>query len=227
MSCNSVTALHRLLAHSLGHVTGWTMLREDAVWWLLLGGLPLAWIAVRALIDTFECRLAAAPLVVAIVCYLASAVSYFGFVSVPDQRLESMVTGTASFAGHWLVLVAVVSYARFVILDAQGLIDAKPRRIRQKASSAAQANRQRSQVDESATANPTVLSAVGYSRRELAESPASSSSRGIAGQWVDGSRPERDQYEDETDEDATGDDRKLTKSERKRLRKLKAQTRAA
>ena len=47
-------------------------------------------------------------------------------------------------------------------------------------------------------------------------------------QWVDGTRPERKHYdEDEDDDDSSDGDRKLSKSDRKRLRKLKAQNRAA
>ena len=46
-------------------------------------------------------------------------------------------------------------------------------------------------------------------------------------EWVDGSRRERDRYEvDEEDEEDDGD-RKLSKSDRKQLRKLKARNRAA
>jgi hypothetical protein len=44
--------------------------------------------------------------------------------------------------------------------------------------------------------------------------------------WVDGSRFERENYCDE-DDDSTEGDRKLSKSERKRMRKIKAQGRAA
>jgi hypothetical protein len=227
MSANSVTALHRAVSHSLGHVTGWTALREDAVWWLVLGGMPLAWIAVRALIDTLECRLATSLLIAAGLFYAGSAVSYFGIVSPTDARVESMTTGTAIFAGHWLVLVAIISYARFVILDAQGLVEARPHVARRKKNGAAPAGRRRAQSEQPADAAPTILSAVGYSRRQPAESQPSAKSHGAAAQWVDGSRRERDLYEDDAEEEATGDDRKLNKSERKRLRKLKSQNRAA
>jgi len=45
--------------------------------------------------------------------------------------------------------------------------------------------------------------------------------------WIDGSRTEHDHYEDECHDESSDAAHKLNKSERKRLRKLKAQRRAA
>jgi hypothetical protein len=226
MSANSVVALHQVLGHSLGYLSGWTALRGDAVWWLLAGGAPLAWIVARAIFDTLECRLAAALLIAALVCYTTSAASYFGIVAGLDSRIESMITGTAILAGHWLLLLGIVSFARFVILDAQGLISARPRAAGKKAMRAAKTESNKTASKSTTTAAPTVLSAVGYSRRQQSDSTQPATSRSSP-QWVDGSRPERDSFDDDDDQDSDGDDRKLTKSDRKRLRKLKSQGRAA
>jgi hypothetical protein len=226
MSANSVAALHQVLTHSLVHVTGWTALRGDAVWWLLIGGPLLAWIVARAVFDSLECRLAAALLFAALLGYATSAASYFGLVAGLDQRIEPMITGTAILAGHWLVMLGIVSYARFVILDAQGLISARPRAARKKKIRAAETEFSKNASRSTTSAAPTVLSAVGYSRRQQTDSPQPAKSRSSE-QWVDGSRPERDPYDDDVEEDSDGDDRKLSKSERKRLRKLKTQGRAA
>jgi hypothetical protein len=225
MSANSVASLHQVLAHSLGHVTGWTALRDDAVWWLM-GGLPLAWIVARAFVDTLECRLAASLQIAATLCYAASISCYFGYVTGLEARLESMVTRTVVHGGHWLLLVGIVSYARFVILDAQGLIAARPRVARKKTSRASKTDHQQTEAEPTETAAPTLLSAVGYSRRQQSETTQSTKSRSTD-RWVDGSRPERDPYEDDGDEESADDERKLTKSDRKRLRKLKTQNRAA
>jgi hypothetical protein len=226
LSANSVAALHQVLAHSLGHATGWTALRGDAVWWLLVGGPPLAWIVARAIFDTLECRLAVSLLLAALLSYATSATSYFGLVAGLDQRSEPMITGTAILAGHWLLMLGIVSYARFVILDAQGLIAARPRVARKKKARAAKTEPGKSEPKPTTAAVPTVLSAVGYSRRQQADFSQRAEPRS-SDQWVDGSRPERDPYDDDDEEDSDGDDRKLTKSERKRMRKMKTQGRAA
>ncbi len=78
MSANSVAGLHQILADVLGHVTGWTAL-HGAVWWLVLPGVPMGWILVRAVFDMRECRLGAVLLVAAMASYAASMVSVLGF----------------------------------------------------------------------------------------------------------------------------------------------------
>ena len=63
-------------------------------------------------------------------------------------------------------------------------------------------------------------------RSALALTSAKSTAR--PQEWVDGSRRERDRYEAADDDmDAAAGDHKLSKAERKQMRKLKARNRAA
>jgi hypothetical protein len=206
------------LASTLSHFTGWTALRGGAAWWLMLAGPPLGWIAMRAFFDVKECRLAGSLTLVALTCHVVAAASFLGFVPAMDPRIESMVAGIATLLGHWSLLVAATTYARFVVLDAQGLI--------QTGSKPARRPTTKSKVEDakSAPTKATVLSVAGYTRQsqpqiQPAKAPADSKS------WIDGSRPERDTYDD-SDDDSPGPS-KLSKADRKRLRKLKAQNRAA
>jgi hypothetical protein len=217
LSLNIVTGLHTVLAASLTHFTGWTALRSGAAWWLLIAGLPIAWITLRSLIDMKECRLASALLLTAIICQSTAVASYLGFVPAVGREYEAMVTGVATFLGNWMAFAAVVSYARFVVLDAQGLIT-----IRKKSTKTPTGEKpKRSRDTKTTTEKATVLSVAGYTRPKLAETPATTDT------WVDGSRPERDSYDDDADDDEDSGIRKLSKSDRKRMRKLKAQNRAA
>jgi hypothetical protein len=222
LSATSVAGLHQVVAYSLSHVTGWTALRDGSAWWLAAGGLPLAWIGIRVMLDVRECRLAATLLGAAVTCYAGSAASYFGFIPVAEQQNASLVSGATLLLGHWLCFASVVAYARFIILDAQGLIAV--RRAAPKKQSQKQAKAKQEVQTEATESQPTVLSVVNYARNKAAQS-------GLAkddDKWIDGRRPERKSYDsyDEEEEDAEGDS-KLSKSDRKRLRKLKAQNRAA
>jgi hypothetical protein len=227
MSANSVAGVHQVVADVLGHFTGWTALREGAVWWLLLSGLPIGWIALRTLLDMRECRVAAALLVAAVISYTVSAATFLGLAVMEDPRVKTLTIGASLLLGHWFVLASVVSYTRFIVLDAQGLITARRRTTTKRVKKAESIKTAPAPSAAAATkSTPTVLSAGGYTRQTLptATTPADSS------RWVDGTRQERDRYErDEEDdeEDSSGDDRKLSKSDRKKLRKLKAQGRAA
>jgi hypothetical protein len=221
LSANSVAGLHNLLAQTLGHCTGWTALRSGAAWWLILAGPPLAWITVRAFFDLKECRLAASLIAGAFACYAIAAASYFGFIPAAEPRMETLLEGVSVLLGHWLVLAAATTYARYVVLDAQGLI------ARQAGSAKRRTEKPtaKSETQQASKTPATVLSVAGYSRAKTlqiqpAKTPADSKS------WIDGSRPERESYDDADDDDSSGPSR-LSKSERKRLRKLKAQNRAA
>ncbi len=224
LSANSVAGLHQVLADVLTRLTGWTALRDGAVWWLLAAGLPMGWIFVRVLLDTSECRVGEVLFVGAIIGYAVSAVSFLGYGPMIGPRGAALLTATPLLLGHWLVFSAVVAYARFVVLDAQGLATARRSVKVKRTQNAPPAKQSSKQIARSAPATEPTLSAV-----ELARSIAQSAKRPAdTNQWVDGRRPERVRYDDDEDDDDSADgDRKLSKSERKRLRKLKAQTRAA
>jgi hypothetical protein len=226
LSANSVAGFHPLAADALGNLTGWTALRDGAVWWLLVAGLPIGWIALRALLDVRESRAAAVLLVAAVACYAMSAVSYLGLARIADPRMRSIAVGATLLMGHWLVLASALSYARFVVLDAQGLITVRRRPTAKRVKTDVEAMPAGDASKAPAKPGVSIFAAAKVSRPSVptaAKTPADSS------RWVDGSRPERDRFEREDDDDdsADGGGRKLSKSDRKRLRKLKAQGRAA
>jgi len=237
LSIDSVAALHRLLAVAATHFTHWTALRADAVWWLALGVIPLSWIAVRMLLDVSESRLASSAFVASIAAYVVATFSYLGWLPAVDPLREPMVTVGATLVGHWLLLVTTVSYARFVVLDAQGLVLVRTSR-RSSRSKSNQAHGL-SQADQESTAmgtRPTdtdrrddrsgededvpLVSDMKSFRRQLKNTKRSSGST----QWIDGSESD---LPAEVDDAPDSGHRKLSKSERKRLRKLKARDRAA
>ncbi|HEX4414639.1 MAG TPA: hypothetical protein VH107_13485 [Lacipirellulaceae bacterium] len=224
MSANSVTGLHQVVADLLTHVTGWSALREGAAWWLLMPGLPIAWLMLRSLYDTRECRFGAALLGVGFATYAAALGVFLGLSPITDSHVASLTAGTALLAGHCFVLASVVAYARFVVLDAQGLIAVPRRATAKKMEKAARQTTGRPLTDLPASkSGASVLAAGGYSRPviQAAKTPADSS------RWVDGSRPEREHYDDEDEDDSSSGSRKVSKSDRKRLRKMKTDGRAA
>jgi hypothetical protein len=224
LSASCVVGLNQMMADSLSHFTGWSAMRAGAVWWVTIGGLPLVWIALRALIDVRECRVAAVLLITSLTCYGVSGAGYFGFVPAAELRVQTLIVGASLMLGHWLMLAASVAYARYVVLDAQGLVKHHRPAAAAKAKSAAPLRKQveeRKQTAVAATASSSPAAAV-RPTLQVAKTPAEPS------RWVDGSRPERDhRFADDDEDEASDDDRKLSKSERKRLRKLKAQSRAA
>jgi hypothetical protein len=116
-----------------------------------------------------------------------------------------------------------VANARFVVLDAQGLVPVRRRSKTKQIGTAAAPKQAGSKPAQATSASSSSAAAVSISREtvQTVKTPADSS------RWVDGSRFERDHYDADEDEDSSDGDRKLSKSDRKRLRKIKAQGRAA
>jgi hypothetical protein len=221
LSVNSVAGLHQIVAHSLSHLVGWTALRDGAVWWIAVAGLPLTWIGVRVLLDVRECRLAATMVAASVICYATSAASYFGFIPTGDAKYASLITGSTMMLGHWIALAMTLAYARFVVLDAQGLINVR-RRSAVKKPKAKQSKAKADSDSKQAESKPTILSVVHKARERASQTDADQDAK----RWVDGRRFERESYGDDEEEESEGGS-KLSKSDRKRLRKLKSQNRAA
>jgi hypothetical protein len=223
LSANSVAGLHQVLADVLILATGWSALRDGAVWWMALAGLPLAWIFVRVLLDIRECRIGAALLAGAAICYGVSAASYLGFGPAVETQIRPILIAAPLLLGHWLMFTAIVANARFVVLDAQGLVTARRRTKAKRAARAPAAKSSASKSAQLANSSSSANAAVSISRETVptVKTPADSS------RWVDGSRFEREHYGADDEEESSDGERKLSKSDRKKLRKIKTQGRAA
>src|SRR5690606_26231437 len=138
---------------------------------------------------------------------------YLGRCASTSPYIDTSFWAGARLLGHWALFVGVVAYARYVILDAQGLIPA--RAVRGASHSGDAAGLSRTVSDESTTGTY----AGAGSDDELSERSSSET------EWIDGSRPEPKAYD--SDDDGYDGGRKLSKADRKRLRKLKDQQRAA
>jgi hypothetical protein len=234
LSADAVAPVHHLLAAVATQLTQHGALRDHAAWWLALAGMPLAWICVRALLDARESAFAAVALVVAFACYALSLISYLVAWPLANPAGDLLVTAGGRLLGNWMLLVGVASYGRFVMLDVQGLITKerrRPRRQKAKVSEndgmstkSALAGRSGEVQKTGEVASTTPASSMRAFRQNLNSTRQAAAGKPSETRWVDGSEPERDEYDDD---DGNRGDSKLSKSDRKRLRKLKAQHRAA
>jgi hypothetical protein len=232
LSIASVTPVHDLIALVATQLTQHGALRDHAAWWLALAGLPVAWIVLRALVDARESPIATVLLFGGVVCFGLALASYLSAWPIASPRGEEVFTGAARLLGVWLTVVGFAAYGRFVVLDAQGLIVKERRRksTRAKAkvaqdsksmSNSSVAGGHARDVKKASAVAATAANSIRSFRQNMnAARPAAAASET---RWVDGSEPEVDEYDDDDAHHGS----KLSKSERKRLRKLKAQQRAA
>lgn len=237
------TGLHGLLGAIIAEQVGWSPLAGGAFWWLVPSAVVLGGLAIRVFFDLKESGLAAAAAVVSATACGTALASGVGF-ALPIEVAEPVVTTAATHLALGFAAVSLLAYSRRIGLEASGVL-------------AAPAKRHAVSEPDEATDQPTPKPAGKRSRKPAtpatadsvaAPKPRAATTRKAAArltrskapeqpaavpaaapketnketQWVDGSQGDMDDYSD----DATP--RKLSKAERKRLRRQKArQQRAA
>lgn len=195
LSMNAVLGGHEILARVLGNTIDYQVLPNSAGWWLAPAAILGSWLLVKLVLDVAECRGAMAVFLLAITCLTVAGVHSAGWSPEWAAAWPGVLSRALPLAGYTFLLVGSQLFARYVILDVQGLVDHADANV------SSVADEQAAQIEIEARPEQQAVA-------EITESTA----------WVDGSEPELD-YGDEPN-------KKLSKAERKRLRKQK-QRRAA
>ena len=198
LSFNAVVQIHEPLASVLGHRTQWNLLPQHMGWWLVPASLLGGWLLIKLIVDARECRTTLLAYGLTLICFGGAAAGNLGWAPAQLENLPGILSRALPFAANLLLLTGTLLYARYIVLDVQGLIEHRETTIVQK--NPAQKPLQQTAKTEVATSTNS------------AETPS-------ADKWVDGSEPE-----------ANGESmvsKRLSKAERKRLRKQKNQKRAA
>jgi hypothetical protein len=185
-SVNSIVHIHTLVPHVAVAATGMSLTASGSEWWLAPLALIGGWIFVRLLLEVGESRTSLATLLAAAACYGVAAAGAMGWAPAALGDWSGALTGALPLVGHTMALAGLMVFARYVVLDVQGLIDHAPR-------AAAPATAKESPA-------PAALAMPSASHQQSQQSQS----------WDDDA-------EDDEDEDGAG--RKLSKADRKRLRK--------
>lgn len=198
-SANSVIRLQQPVAQALKSATGWSLTAGGAEWWLAPVAALGAWVFWRLAADAAESHGALAAITLAGACYATAATSALGWAPpLPGIHADQLARGMA-FAGHAALVASLLIFARYVVLDVQGLIDHAPRPVKSKKPTA---------VSPDLPAEPPApIVKIAAASAPPAEAPSAVP----ADDWDD-------------DDDRSHDSRKLSKAERKKLRR---QNRAA
>lgn len=201
LSVNAVIGLHTIIAATATAATGWSLTAGGAEWWMAPMALLGGWIAVRLALEIAESRSSLAMLAMAGGCYLIGAAGASGWAPAWLGGWHDALANAVPLVGHAFALAAMMLFARYVVLDVQGLIDHGP--------PSAKKPRVRKPAEPSA---PAAVAAIPATRRETASAVAA--------------RQTAEEADEDDSEDDDADGRYLSKSERKRLRKQQ-QRRAA
>ncbi len=200
LSLNSVLGAHQLIAKYLGSIVDWQLLPAHAGWWLVPSALIGGWLLIRLIRDASECRTALSVYVLAAACFVVAGVSSSGWSPAWAATVPELMSRSLPLVGFTLLLVASQLFARYVILDVQGLI------VR------ADVESERDEIESKPVSKAKLA-------KSTVEVPPEEEQPAEESEWVDGSEPETD-YDDEPTP-------RLSKAQRKRLRKQKQRNRAA
>jgi hypothetical protein len=123
MSIDATANLHTPFTLAMARATGWSML-DGAVWWIGVWGSILAILALRLLLEVRECRTATLGFTLAFSLWAAALATDYGWL--PRGEHAALVAIGGRLLGQMILLLSVSFYARHVLLDAEGLLKARP-----------------------------------------------------------------------------------------------------
>ena len=130
-SVDAGTNLHLALAAGWTKATGFVLGPDGAGWWMLSLAVVYGAMGLRAAIDMRRSRGAVAALIAGAAAY---AVAGFLIWTRPllDPMLSAMAGSSCSLIAHLALLLSMGLFARYVLLDARGLLPVRPNRRRRK-----------------------------------------------------------------------------------------------
>ena len=204
-SAEAVVGAHQLVAQSAARATGWSLSASGSEWWLAPIAMAGGWIFVRMLLEVGECRSSLLMMLGAAGCYSVAAAEGLGWSPASLGPWATIGVGAAGLIGHTMLLVGMLVFARYVVLDVQGLIEHSPRPATPK------------EPRKKTEPTPAVKLAAATA------SHTTGSSKTVQAPIREGAQ-DRWEGEQDADDDQDGATRRLSKADRKRLRK---QNRAA
>ncbi|MEM9658022.1 MAG: hypothetical protein AAF961_06645 [Planctomycetota bacterium] len=228
-SFNAVVQLQDVIGQ-IAVACGWGLSASGVEWWLAPSLIVGGWIAVQTTRDLAESRAALITMSLALVCIAAATVGSAGGAAAAPPIWQEALVGAVPLVGHLFLTAALLLYARYVVLDVQGLIEHKPER-----SAAIRAAATPPSADASPTDDPVrkgaekrepeivPVAATKKGKRAKAEGQSERPQDDAKDRWVDGRGPEAAADSDSDEAPRT----RMSKAQRKRLRKQKARNRAA
>jgi len=130
MSIDATANLHDGFGEIMACLTGTRLFGEGCMWWFVVCGFIIAAVSLRLLVDMRHHWPSAAALVVTAACYAVSLAFHFHCVplhalkwpAVEEAARAVALNKGALLLGHFLLLMAMIWHARYVVLDAEGLL---------------------------------------------------------------------------------------------------------
>ena len=228
LSLDAATGLHNVLGFAVSLAAGQQVLTANAasnhaITWLALYGLVLGALGIRLAIEVWPSLPSFAALLIAGLGYLCGGLAELGMLPTIAPLGAAATASTVALLAHLALAASIGFFARHVYLDATGRLKVhidpdkkkgKPKRQRLKVVKEEKPEEAETPAVKPATAATQPKEAVKFG------APAANSAK--SGATISSAPSNHDDYEDE-DEDDDFDGEKLSKAERKRLKKMARQ----
>ena len=122
MSIDETASLHEGFAGLMTWATGTRLFGDGAVWWLIPYGFLLGAVGSRLVVDVWHSRLCVAAMTTVALCYLTAATVRLGSVMAASGPKGVMIEEGAEMLGNLFLLLGIGLFARHSMLDAEGLL---------------------------------------------------------------------------------------------------------
>jgi len=122
MSLDETASLHEGFKEMMAHLTGTRLFGDGSIWWVVPYFFLLGAVGSRLLVDMWACRLSSATLLVSAGCYAVAVVAQLGWVLPESGARGVMLEEGAEMLGGVVLFTAMLLHARYVVLDAEGLL---------------------------------------------------------------------------------------------------------
>lgn len=207
-SLSLATGAHRACGYLMEILTGQPFLGSPDGWWLVVCTVPIATLAMRMVFDIRADRGALVCMAIATSLFGAAVLMTTGILGFRDPLEQQVSLSLVWLLGVWGTLLSQTLFTRYVFLDAQGLLKVAVKSTKTKAT---RKKKSASKSDsEEETGDDT-----GEEEEVEGDSVGSAGKKGSYERTLRGSS------------DHSSDEGKMSKSERKRLKKFQQTTRRA
>lgn len=139
MSIDEAASLHEGFKEMMSLVAGTRIIGDGSLWWVLGYSLVLLPLGIRLAFQIFHCRTATVAYVLGAAALGAAVATQLEWILPQSGALGILVEEALEMLGYLLLLTGSTLFARYVILESQGLLGAKAAKTakRQKRDSAA------------------------------------------------------------------------------------------
>ncbi len=119
LSVDATAGLREAFKDAMTWLTGTALYGDGSLWWAIPYLVVLSALGSRLLVDAWPARLSSVTLAIACGCLASAVVVQLGWISVNHNVL---IGRGAEMLGCWLLLVGTGFHARYVVLDAAGML---------------------------------------------------------------------------------------------------------